>query len=74
MKSGRRPRCLQRAQWLPERIELMQWWANHLQTLRGVPTPLRGSHISADSRQSLVALARRQRRDASQTLPIPHAG
>ena len=32
-----------RAQWLPERVKLMQWWANHLQTLRAVSAPSPGS-------------------------------
>ena len=29
-------RAYNRAQWLPERAKLMQWWANHLDSLRGV--------------------------------------
>jgi integrase len=32
-----------RAQWLPERVKLMQWWANHLQRLRAVSAPSLGS-------------------------------
>ncbi len=32
-----------RAQWLPERVKLMQWWADHLQTLRTVTAPSPGS-------------------------------
>ena len=32
-----------RAQWLAERTELMQWWANHLQTFRPGPNSSRGS-------------------------------
>lgn len=34
-----------RAQWLPDRIKLMQWWANHLQSLRAASTPSSGSQI-----------------------------
>ena len=41
-----------RAQWLPERVKLMQWWANHLQSLRAVSAPSPGSHkTSPGSRQ-----------------------
>ena len=32
-----------RAQWLAERVKLMQWWANHLQALREQPTSSRQS-------------------------------
>jgi integrase len=35
-----------RAQWLAERSKLMQWWANHLETLRTPPTPLPGPPIT----------------------------
>ena len=36
-----------RAQWLSERIKLMQWWANHLQSLRAASTPSPGSQIKS---------------------------
>ena len=39
-----------RAQWLPERVKLMQWWANHLQTLRTVSTPSPGSQTKGSRR------------------------
>jgi integrase len=59
-----------RAQWLPDRIKLMQWWANHLQTVRAEPTPSPGAHIkrprTPGSRNG--TLARKPRRDASQAL------
>ena len=35
-----------RAQWLPERIELMQWWANHLQSLGTKSAPKSSSKKS----------------------------
>lgn len=32
-----------RAQWLPDRVKLMQWWADHLQSLRATASPSPGS-------------------------------
>ena len=39
-----------RAQWLPERVKLMQWWANHLHTLRATSTASLGSHKGHSAR------------------------
>jgi integrase len=33
-----------RAQWLPERVKLMQWWANYLQALRAASATSVGPH------------------------------
>ena len=39
-----------RAQWLPERVKLMQWWADHLQALRAVSTRSPGSQSKGSRR------------------------
>ncbi|HEY2559326.1 MAG TPA: integrase arm-type DNA-binding domain-containing protein [Caldimonas sp.] len=44
-----------RAQWLPERVKLMQWWANHLQTFRHLDAPSSKARVRIPSRKAVVS-------------------
>jgi hypothetical protein len=61
-----------RAQWLAERSKLMQWWANHLETLRTPPTPLPGPSITRPraSAGRNGALARSRPRDVNEAVTL----
>jgi hypothetical protein len=61
-----------RAQWLAERSKLMQWWANHLETLRTPPTPLPGPPITRPkaSASRNGALARSRPRDVNEAVTL----
>ena len=57
-----------RAQWLPERLKLMQWWANHLQALRTSSAPsTRSRNASLQSANSRDGKGRRKRPHPSQS-------
>jgi integrase len=70
-----------RAQWLPERIKLMQWWADHLQSLRvaSARTPgssqkprLKGTRRGTDARIRTRSLAQSDANlGATQTSRVP---
>jgi len=57
-----------RAQWLPERVELMQWWADHLQALRTGSAPsTRSRKARPKNLHGHERIAPRKRPNVSQT-------
>jgi len=73
-----------RAQWLPERVKLMQWWADHLQALRLIPSTSSERHKrqamslsdpsharKARARSDLTASSRRTNRASASTATPP---
>jgi hypothetical protein len=50
-----------RAQWLPERVKLMQWWADRLQTFRHKDAPSSKVRARRASRKAVVVSPLRAR-------------